>query len=128
MLYIYRLLRYWDTGKADGFVVCFDVSNRTSFGHVRNWIQDVQQHKRGEVDVALCGCKCDVEARYRNVSFQEAKSLADDFSVPYYEASAKNNVNVVQIFEHLAEKVVRRKLAQGAGSDNADSNFVSALL
>ncbi|KAJ8603826.1 hypothetical protein CTAYLR_000258 [Chrysophaeum taylorii] len=121
-------LQIWDTagqerfrsltanffGKADGFVVCFDVSNRTSFGHIRNWISDVQQHKRGEVDVALCGCKCDVEARVREVSEQEARGLADEFKVPYYEASAKMNTNVAQTFEELAEKVVRRKLASGA--------------
>jgi len=74
-------LQIWDTagqerfrsltanffGKADGFVVCFDVASRTSFAQVRNWIHDVQLHKRGEVDVCLCGCKCDVDEARRQV-------------------------------------------------------------
>lgn len=131
-------LQIWDTagqerfrsltanffGKADGFVVCFDVSNRTSFTHVRNWIQDVQRHKRGHVDVCLCGCKSDVDFQFRQVAYQEAKNLADEFDVPYFEASAKNNTNVAQTFESLAEKVARRKLEGGGFSTTSSSNVV----
>ena len=120
-------LQIWDTagqerfrsltanffGKADGFVVCFDVSSRGSFGHVRNWIHDVQSHKRGEVDVCLCGCKCDVDAKLRQVATHEAKALAEEYGIQYFEASAKENINVSETFEHLAQKVRRRKV-QGA--------------
>jgi len=120
-------LQIWDTagqerfrsltanffGKADGFVVCFDVASRTSFAQVRNWIHDVQLHKRGEVDVCLCGCKCDVDEARRQVPETKARALADEYGVPYYETSAKENLNVAQTFEDLAHRVVRRKLAQG---------------
>lgn len=120
-------LQIWDTagqerfrsltanffGKADGFVVCFDVGNRTSFTHVQNWVRDVQQHKRGEVDVALAGCKCDIDSKMREVSYVEAQKLADDFGVPYFECSAKTNANVSKTFEYLANAVLRRKLQSG---------------
>ena len=116
-------LQIWDTagqerfrsltanffGKADGFVVCFDVGSRSSFAHVRNWIHDVQSHKKGDVDVCLCGCKSDVGPKQRQVATHEAQTLADEYGVQYFEASAKANVNVTATFEHLAAKVLRRK-------------------
>ena len=51
------MLQIWDTagqerfrsltanffGKADGFVVCFDVSNRGSFEHVSSWVSDIHK-------------------------------------------------------------------------------------
>jgi len=123
-------LQIWDTagqerfrsltanffGKADGFVVCFDVASRSSFTHVRNWIHDVQSHKRGQVDVCLCGCKCDLPAKQRQVAAHEARALADEYAVQYFEASAKDNQNVTETFEHLARKVLRRKQLDAAAN------------
>ncbi|KAH8072788.1 GTPase [Aureococcus anophagefferens] len=122
-------LQIWDTagqerfrsltanffGKADGFVVCYDVAS-SSFDHVRSWVGDINRHKRGEVDVALCGCKCDVPADKRQVPEADA-ALADEYGVDHYEASAKTNVNVATAFEELAAKIVRRKLQTAASSD-----------
>ena len=124
-------LQIWDTagqerfrsltanffGKADGFVVCYDVASSASFDHVRSWVGDINRHKRGEVDVALCGCKCDVPADKRQVPEADAAALADEYGVDHYEASAKTNVNVATAFEELAAKIVRRKLQTAASSD-----------
>ena len=121
-------LQIWDTagqerfrsltanffGKADGFVVCYDVASAASFAHVRNWVGDIDRHKRGVVDVALCGCKCDVPDEKREVAAGEAQNLATEYGVESYEASAKTNVNVSRAFEDLAAKIVRRKLKQPA--------------
>ena len=43
----------------------------------------------------------------------QAEALAKEFGIPYYEASAKLNLNVAATFEQLAERIVRRKLAAG---------------
>ena len=83
-------LQIWDTagqerfrsltanffGKADGFVVCFDVASRPSFEHVASWVADIHKNARGDVDVVLCGCKCDLPEASRQVTAAEAEALA----------------------------------------------------
>ena len=83
-------LQIWDTagqerfrsltanffGKADGFVVCFDVASRPSFEHVASWVADIHRNARGDVDVVLCGCKCDLPEASRQVTAAEAEALA----------------------------------------------------
>mgnify|MGYP002042510642 CR=1 FL=1 len=54
-------------GRADGFAVCFDVGARASFNHVRQWLDDVEKNKKGPVELALIGCKCDLAKRHRLV-------------------------------------------------------------
>ncbi|KAJ1457544.1 small GTPase superfamily [Pelagophyceae sp. CCMP2097] len=133
-------LQIWDTagqerfrsltanffGKADGFVVCYDVANAVSFGHVRTWINDIHKHKRGDVDMAVCGCKCDVEEKRREVTKADAAALAAEYKEPYYEASAKNNTNVVQTFEDLARRIYRRKIESGAITKGGGGDVVLA--
>jgi len=128
-------LQIWDTagqerfrsltanffGKADGFVVCFDVSNRGSFDHVSSWVKDIHKNARGDVDVVLCGCKCDLPESSRQVSVAEAEALAEQFSTPYFEASAKQNINVNEMFMALATTIKRRKMA-ASGPAARDSN------
>ena len=116
-------LQIWDTagqerfrsltsnffGRADGFAVCFDVGARASFNHVRQWLDDVEKNKKGPVELALIGCKCDLAAEKRQVSKAEAEKLAGEKGLPYFEASAKTNMNVAAAFEDLAARVLRKK-------------------
>ena len=118
-------LQIWDTagqerfrsltanffGKADGFVVCFDVANHSSFEHVSSWVADIHKNARGDVDVVLCGCKCDLPEASRQVTAAEAEALAAKYDTRYFEASAKQNVNVSEMFLALATTIKRRKLA-----------------
>ena len=87
-------LQIWDTagqerfrsltanffGKADGFVVCFDVASRPSFEHVASWVADIHKNARGDVDVVLCGCKCDLPEASRQVTAAEAEALATKYA------------------------------------------------
>ena len=96
-------------GRADGFASCFDVGARASFNHVRQWLDDVEKNKKGPVELALIGCKCDLAAEKRQVTRLEAEKLAGEKGLPYFEASAKTNQNVAEAFEDLAARVLRRK-------------------
>ena len=96
-------------GRADGFASCFDVGARASFNHVRRWLDDVEKNKKGPVELALIGCKCDLAAEKRQVTRLEAEKLAGEKGLPYFEASAKTNQNVAEAFEDLAARVLRRK-------------------
>ena len=54
------------------------------------------------------GNKADVNQVDRVVSLQEGQQLAERYKLPFFEASAKENININEIFELLSRTVVAR--------------------
>lgn len=123
-------LQLWDTagqerfrsltsnffGRADGFVLTFDVSNRPSFDHVIGWMRDIKTRAPTDVDIVLCGNKCDLE-NDRVVTTQEGQQLADEYGVPYFETSALTGHNVERMFTALATTIKHKRIDEFAGTD-----------
>ena len=70
-----------------------------SFRDVLNWKRLVEQHGPPQLhnSVVLVGNKCDLIDR-RQVSYERGKALADEFGWPFFETSAKQNINVTEAF------------------------------
>jgi hypothetical protein len=113
-------LQLWDTagqerfrsltsnffGRADGFVLAYDISNRPSFDHVVGWMRDIKQRAPPDVDIVLCGNKSDLD-NDRVVSVEEGKMLADEYNVGFFETSALTGSNVEDMFMSLAAEIKR---------------------
>jgi Ras-related protein Rab-8A len=133
-------LQLWDTagqerfrsltsnffGRADGFVLCYDISNRPSFDHVIGWMRDIQTRAPPECDIVLCGNKSDLD-HDRVVQFEEGQQLADEYGVQFFETSALTGQAVEQMFTALATTIKRKRIdaleqsnAPGATTPNAD--------
>lgn len=54
------------------------------------------------------GNKADVNQVERVVSLQEGQQLAERYKLPFFETSAKENININEIFELLSRTVVAR--------------------
>jgi GTPase SAR1 family protein len=63
--------------------------------------------KKESIAIVLIGNKCDVDNR--EVSTDEGQSLADEFSLKYFETSALNNTNIEEAFNHLTQDILRLK-------------------
>jgi Ras-related protein Rab-8A len=61
-------------------------------------------------DIILVGNKRDCEIR--EVTPEDAAELAEQYGVPYIEASAKTGENIGLIFETLTRMVMRRKISE----------------
>ena len=92
-----------------GGLLVFDLTNRASFDHVKDWhaevCERVQPHR---VMFLLLGHKSDREEDNpgeRVISREEAEKLASRMGIPYVEASAKTGCNVQQAFEALSRKI-----------------------
>ena len=127
-------LQLWDTagqerfrsltsnffGRADGFVLCYDVSNRPSFDHVIGWMRDIKTRAPPDCDIVLCGNKSDLEGD-RVVGSDEGRGLADEYGVQFFETSALTGNNVEPMFNALATTIKRRRIdecEQGRGGGN----------
>jgi len=102
----------WIRG-GEGFLVVYSVDDRKSFEDVsehKEFIMKVKDSVKGPI--VLVGNKCDLTERERRVSYFEGKQLAESLGIhSFFEASAKNKVNVEECFQELVREV--RRYANG---------------
>ncbi len=116
-------LQLWDTagqerfrsltsnffGRADGFVLCYDISNRPSFDHVIGWMRDIKTRAPPDCDIVLCGNKADLD-NDRVVQSEEGRQLAEEYGVQFFETSALTGHNVEAMFNSLATTIKRHRI------------------
>ncbi|KAH0789581.1 ras-related protein Rab-13 [Histomonas meleagridis] len=91
---------------ANGILIVFDLTNRDSFEQTKNWMDSITEAMSDPVDIVLVGNKCDMD---RKISREEAETKAKEFNVPYFETSAKENINIDATFLELAKMILKRK-------------------
>jgi len=133
-------LQLWDTagqerfrsltsnffGRADGFVLTYDISNRPSFDHVIGWMRDIKTRAPADCDIVLCGNKSDLD-NDRVVTFDEGKQLADEYGVQFFETSALTGQNVEKMFTALATTIKHKRIDEfGEGAQGGIQSAPSA--
>lgn len=110
--------QYVRTG--DCFMVVYSITSRSSFEEakaIHGWIARIRDQ---EMPVVICGNKCDLESS-REVTTQEGSEFAGSIGWPFFETSAKMNVNVTEAMHELVRRTPRlrgkeyRVVIQGAG-------------
>lgn len=103
-------------------VVVFDVTMPASYERAKKWVHELRQNVANpDLIIALVGNKVDL-ADQRAVPEADARNYAAESGLLYYDASAKANINVVQIFEDIADRLPRAAPAapaQGIALDEA---------
>uniref|UniRef100_A0A8C5L9X1 Ras-related protein Rab-42 n=1 Tax=Jaculus jaculus TaxID=51337 RepID=A0A8C5L9X1_JACJA len=95
-----------------GVMLVFDVTNRASFEHIRDWHQEVVSTQGPDkVIFLLVGHKCDLQSA-RCVSTQEAEELAMSLGMAFMETSVKSKCNVDQAFDTITS-AIQQALKQG---------------
>ncbi|XP_057364035.1 ras-related protein Rab-7b isoform X1 [Manis pentadactyla] len=116
-------LQIWDTGGqerfrsmvstfykgSDGCILAFDVTDLESFEALDTWRGDVLAKTipmEQSYPMVVLGNKTDLADR--QVPSEVAQGWCKEKAIPYFEVSAKNDVNVVQAFEVLASRALSR--------------------
>ena len=92
----------------------YDITDRGSFEHVKNWMADVDKFAKEGVLRILVGNKCDLDSK-RQVSFENGKELADKYGIKFLETSAKETVNIDELFVSTT-KIFMSKQVNASGS------------
>uniref|UniRef100_A0A672NVW2 small monomeric GTPase n=2 Tax=Sinocyclocheilus grahami TaxID=75366 RepID=A0A672NVW2_SINGR len=98
-----------------GFILMYDITNEESFNAVQDWATQIKTYSWDNAQVILVGNKCDMDEE-RVVLFEKGKHLADQLGFEYYEASAKENINVRQVFERLVD-IICVKMSERVDTD-----------
>lgn len=116
-------LQIWDTGGqerfrsmvstfykgSDGCILAFDVTDLESFEALETWRGDVLAKTipmEQSYPMVVLGNKIDLADR--QVPQEVAQGWCKEKDIPYFEVSAKNDINVVQAFEMLAGRALSR--------------------
>ena len=125
-------LQVWDTAGQERFrtittsyykgaqaiIVVYDITDRDSFEHVKNWMADVDKFAKEGVLRILAGNKCDLEHQ-RKVSKEEGKELASKYGIQYIETSAKETTNIEELFFNTTETFLNKQIS---GKSNVNIN------
>ncbi|NXK91400.1 RAB10 protein, partial [Formicarius rufipectus] len=93
---------------AQGFVLVYDITNLKSFQSITMWMEDIYEKAGDEVDVILLGNKCDKESE-RVVPKEKGEKIAWEYGIPFFETSAKDNVNIEHAFSILTKEILEKK-------------------
>ena len=118
-------IQIWDTAGQENFrsitrayyknsvcaLVVYDISSRDSFNNVMSWIEDCKNQSPKTIFIVLVGNKSDLDDK-RQVSYEEGKELADKNELLFFESSAKDGINVDEIFVNSAKEIAK-KIEQG---------------
>ncbi|KAL7992873.1 hypothetical protein Chor_017129 [Crotalus horridus] len=107
---------------AMGFILMYDITNEESFNAVQDWSTQIKTYSWDNAQVLLVGNKCDMEDE-RVVSSERGRQLAEHLGFEFFEASAKDNINVKQTFERLVD-IICEKMSESL--DAADPAVTGA--
>lgn len=94
--------------RADGFLLVFDLGNKTSFENAKYLHKELCTALQSNTLLfVLVGNKCDRSER--QVNRDMAESLADQMGAPYIEVSAKTGHHVAESFELLTRQIYQAK-------------------
>ena len=130
-------LQIWDTAGQERFrtittsyykgahaiLIVFDITEKDSFEHVKNWMADIDKFAKQGVLRILVGNKCDLEHQ-RAVTKEWANELAGKYGIKYVETSAKETVNIEQLFVDTAKYLLSKQTTiQGKRNSNPNNSY-----
>uniref|UniRef100_A0A668A1X9 RAB22A, member RAS oncogene family n=1 Tax=Myripristis murdjan TaxID=586833 RepID=A0A668A1X9_9TELE len=83
-------------------IIVYDITKEESFQTLKNWVKELRQHGPPNIVVAIAGNKCDLSDA-REVSEKDAKDYADSIHAIFVETSAKNAININEVFIEISE-------------------------
>lgn len=112
---------------AMGFLLMYDITNQDSFNAVQDWATQIKTYSWDNAQVILVGNKCDLEDD-RIVPTEDSQRLAEELGFQFFEASAKDNINVKQVFERLVDVICEKMNESMEGDINLVTNHRNQAL
>lgn len=102
---VFRSLVGFYARDAKGFFILFDVSERSSFKDLDQWI-NFANDQSVNAEIILFANKCDLTDK-RDVKTEEIEEFAKRKNIRYLEGSAKTSQGIQDAFEMMSEMVFR---------------------
>ena len=99
-----------------GFIIVYSLTSRQSFQDIKLIREQIIRVKGTDmVPIVLAANKCDVNDSQREVTTIEGFQLANEWSIPYIETSAKNSHIVNSLFTEIVKEMnIKSNLFNGS--------------
>ncbi len=122
--------KFYSIGKTyyngvNGIVIAFDLSEAGAIKKLNGWLSKLKENIDSTViPIVIAGTKCDL----KNIQIKKEaiNVIASLHKSKYFETSAKNNINVDEAFQYLAEEIIRRKREDNEEDNNTISDLNDA--
>ena len=94
---------------AHAIIILYDITEQSSFEHIKNWMVEIEKFAKQGVLKLIVGNKKDLEDK-RQVSKEEAEAFAKNNRVKFLEVSAKDNINIEELFFGVVKTLYERYL------------------
>ena len=111
---------------ADGALIVYDISNKTTFDNVENWFNEIKNSCKEDAEIILIGNKNDLENQ-RQVSNNMLINLGKNLGIAVMETSAKDDYNINESF-YLLIKEIYRKFVKNNGSSNEKNDIGEGMV
>uniref|UniRef100_A0A8C1TSE0 Uncharacterized protein n=1 Tax=Cyprinus carpio TaxID=7962 RepID=A0A8C1TSE0_CYPCA len=85
-------------------VVVYDITKLDSFQMLKKWVKELKEHGPEDIVVAIAGNKTDL-GDIREVPTKEAKDFAESIAAIFMETSARNAVNIEELFQKISRQI-----------------------
>ncbi|CEG80007.1 Putative Rab family, other [Rhizopus microsporus] len=92
---------------AVGALLVYDITRKSSFNHIAQWLEELNEHIEDSIPLVLVGNKIDLSDTSRAVSTEEAKNYASKSKMMFFEASAYDTTNVTLAFETMFNQIYK---------------------
>lgn len=102
-------------------IIVYDVTNKNTFEKVQEWVQSISEYTDSEKNIqkVLVGNKVDLP---RQVTTDEGKKLAEMYNIPFFEASAKENICINDFMKKIIGDVVENISSRNKGTSLDNPN------
>jgi small GTP-binding protein len=96
----------------DGFIIMYDITNRKSFEDIDEWMNELSSQNLNPHVKILIGNKTDLKDTNREVLYEEGKEIAEKYNIDFFEVSAKNNINIENMFDTFIKNIRLKRTYQ----------------
>ncbi|CAF3040817.1 unnamed protein product [Rotaria sp. Silwood2] len=93
---------------SQGFAIVYSITSQATFDHLHYIYNQIMNIKKEQPAMVLVGNKIDLSGMKRAVHREKGQALADEWKCSFYETSAKDSINVHEIFIDLIRQIDRR--------------------
>ena len=123
IIYYYIIFIQWDTAGqerfktitsayyrgAHGVIIVYDVSDKKTFGHIKDWIEDINKYTDSNPIKLIVGNKCDL-VNEKQVTEEDKNLLKKQTGIDIIETSAKNSFKITEAMEMITKKLMERNI------------------
>ena len=93
---------------ADGIIIVYDITDRNSFAHIKDWLDDVNKYTDDNPLKIIVGNKIDL-IKDKQINNNDMKTMTAQTGIEIIECSAKDSIKINDLMEIMTKKLIEKK-------------------